>query len=268
MERKDVPYILGVVNITEDSFSDGGLYLAPNNAIKKAVQLRTDGADAIDLGAASSNTKTTAVEPKEEIHRLKPVIDSLKSKDIPISIDTFKPEVQKYALEAGVNYLNDIQGFPNPEIYPDLAKANGKLIVMHSIQHFGPATVVETDPEQVFKEMISFFAKRINELEKAGVSLDRIILDPGMGFFLGSNPETSIYVLKRIKELKTYFNLPILVGVSRKSFLGNITDRKVDERGAATLAAELYLSYIGVDYIRTHDVRALTDALKVIRCLI
>ena len=267
MGNNSMPVILGIVNITTDSFSDGGLYLEPDSAIQKSVQLIKDGAGIIDLGAASSNIKTTAIEPAEEIRRLKPVSEYLKSKDIPVSIDTFNPEVQKYALEAGADYINDIQGFPHPEIYPDLADSDAKLIVMYSVQHFGPATVVETEPEQVFKDMMVFFEQRVSDLEKAGVSRDRIIIDPGMGFFLGSNPAVSIYALKRIKELKTNFNLPVLVGVSRKSFLGNITNRKINERGASTLAAEIYLSYMGVDYIRTHDAAALSDALKIIECL-
>ncbi|WP_069972782.1 dihydropteroate synthase [Propionispora sp. 2/2-37] len=261
------PKILGIVNITEDSFSDGGLYLDTNKAIEKSLKLVEDGADIIDLGAASSNTETNEVKPQEEINRLQPVIHSLLSHHIPVSIDTFKPEVQKSVLKNNIHYLNDIQGFPHAEIYPDLAESNCKLIIMHSIQRFGPATVIETEPQKVFKGMVTFFSERIKALQNSGISLERMILDPGMGFFLGSNPESSIYVLKNIKHLKEYFNLPILVGVSRKSFLGNITNRKVTERGPATLGAEIYLSYMGVDYIRTHDVRALNDALKVINTL-
>lgn len=262
------PKILGVVNITEDSFSDGGLYLDTSKAIEKSLELVENGADIIDLGAASSNTETKEVKPQEEINRLKPVISSLLQKNIPISIDTFKPEVQKYVLKNKVQYLNDIQGFPHAEIYADLAESDCKLIIMHSIQRFGPATVIETEPEKVFKGIIAFFVERIKTLQNSGIALERMILDPGMGFFLGSNPESSIYVLKNIKQLKEYFNLPVLVGVSRKSFLGNITNCKVNERGPATLGAEIYLSYMGVDYIRTHEVRALNDALKVINTLI
>ncbi|CQR75185.1 Dihydropteroate synthase [Sporomusa ovata DSM 2662] len=262
------PKILGVINITDDSFSDGGLYLDTNKAIEKSLQLMEDGADILDLGAASSNTETKEVKPQEEINRLKPVVNSLLQQNIPISIDTFKPEVQKYALKNNLHYLNDIQGFPHAEIYSDLAESNCKLIIMHSVQRFGPATIVETEPEKVFKGMVTFFIERIKALQNSGISLERMILDPGMGNFLGSNPESSIYVLKNIKQLKEYFKLPILVGVSRKSFLGDITNRKVNERGPATLGAEIYLSYMGVDYIRTHDVRALNDALKVINTLI
>lgn len=261
------PKILGIVNITEDSFSDGGLFLNGEQALKKSLQLVEDGADIIDLGAASSNPATQAVNPPDEIARLKPVIDCLRSKNIPVSIDSFKPEVQRYAIKSNVQYLNDIQGFPYPEIYPELAESNCKLIVMHSVQRLGPATVIETKPEKVYDEMIEFFLQRVKLLQNSGVSPERLILDPGMGFFLGSNPESSIHVLKNISRLKESFNLPILVSVSRKSFLGTITGRGVNERGPATLAAEIYLSYMGVDYIRTHDARALNDALKVLTTL-
>ena len=261
------PTILGVVNITEDSFSDGGLYLNYDKAIEKSLLLVKDGADIIDLGAASSNPESKEVKPHEEIIRLNDVIDKLHSQNISVSVDSFKPEVQKYFIKKNVHYLNDIQGFPYAELYPELAESNCKLIVMHSIQRLGKAQVIETVPENIFDGIIDFFSQRINSLQNSGVSSERIILDPGMGFFLGSNPETSIYVLKNIFRVKEYFKLPILVSVSRKSFLGTIVGRGVNERTPATLAAEIYISYMGVDYIRTHDVRALSDALKVLGML-
>lgn len=263
--KLNLPKILGIVNITDDSFSDGGLYLDYEKALERSLKLIDDGADIIDLGAASSNPATKEVEPQVEIDRLKPVVDYLLAKNIPVSIDSFKPDVQQYALKSKVQYLNDIQGFPSAEIYPELAESNCKLIVMHSVQRLGPATVIETNPEKVFAGIIDFFSERLRSLQKSGVSFDRIILDPGMGFFLGSNPESSIYVLKNISRLKEYFNLPILVSVSRKSFLGNIVGRGINERGPATLAAEIYLSSMGVDYTRTHDVRSLKDALKILK---
>jgi dihydropteroate synthase len=262
------PKIMGILNITEDSFSDGGQFLDPEMALKKAEQLINDGAAIIDIGAASSNPETKPVPWQVEIDRLNPVIDRLHSRNVPISIDAFNPIVQKHVIEKGIQYLNDIQGFPDPEIYPELADSDCKLIVMHSVQRLGPATVVETKPEKVFRGIIEFFEQRLNALYDAGISLERIILDPGMGFFLGSNPGSSIYVLKNIKALKDRFRLPVLVGVSRKSFLGSIVGgRTALERGPATLAAEIYLCQEGVDYIRTHDVMALHDTLKVYRAL-
>ncbi len=262
------PKIMGILNITEDSFSDGGCYLEPEKALKKAEQLIDDGAAIIDIGAASSNPETKPVPPEVEIDRLNPVIDLLHSRNIPVSVDTFNPTVQRYAIQKRVQFQNDIQGFPNPVIYPELADSSCKLIVMHSVQRLGPATMVETKPDKVFKGIIEFFEERLKALQGAGIPLKRIILDPGMGFFLGSNPESSTFALKHIGVLKEYFHLPVLVGVSRKSFLSTIVGGRAPlERGAATLASEIYLCEMGVEYIRTHDVRALGDALKVLKTL-
>lgn len=149
--------IFGIVNITTDSFSDGGLYLDTDKAIEHALQLVEDGADVIDLGAASSNPDTTEINVDEEIKRLKPVIKALKEKGVSISVDTFKPYVQRFCIEQGVDYINDIQGFAYPDIYPDLAKSNCKLVLMHSIQRIGVATKIETNPEEVFTSIMEFY---------------------------------------------------------------------------------------------------------------
>jgi dihydropteroate synthase len=256
------PKILGVVNITEDSFSDGGRYLDPRAAIERALELVRDGADVIDLGAASSNPDAKPVAPAEEIRRLEPVIAALHESGILVSVDTFNPEVQRHALARGVAYLNDIRGFPAPELYPEFAGARSRLIVMHSMQRGTRATREEADAPAVLAQMREFFDERIAALTDAGVSRERIIIDPGMGYFLGSNPEPSLLALRSLAELKSRYGVPVLVSVSRKSFLGSITGRDATERGAATLTAELYAALHGADYIRTHDVRALADALK------
>lgn len=259
--------IFGIVNITTDSFSDGGLYLDTDKAIEHTLQLVEDGADVIDLGAASSNPDTTEVRVEDEIARLKPVIKALKEKAVSISVDTFKPEVQRFCMEQGVDYINDIQGFPYPETYPDLAKSACKLVLMHSVQRIGAATKIETNPEEVFASMMEFFKERITALVEAGVERERIILDPGMGFFLGSNPETSILVLKRFPEIQDAFGLAVMIALSRKSFLGKITGTDVKSRLAPTLAAEIYANKKGADYLRTHDVKSLSDALKIFKAL-
>ncbi len=259
--------IFGIVNITTDSFSDGGMFIETDKAIAHALQLAENGANVIDLGAASSNPHTSPVSIEEEIARLSPVIKALKEKGIKISIDTFKPEVQKFCMEQGVEYINDIQGFPFPEFYPELAKSNCKLVVMHSVQRLGTATIVETNPEEVFNSMMAFFEERINALKNAGISEDRLILDPGMGYFLGSNPESSILMLKRFNEVKEKFGLLVMIAVSRKSFLGKICGSDVKDRLAPTLAAEIFAYKKGADYLRTHDVKSLSQALKIINYL-
>lgn len=259
--------IFGIVNITTDSFSDGGLYLETDKAIAHAIQLAEDGADVIDLGAASSNPQTSPVSVEEEISRLAPIIVALKEKEIAISVDSFKPEVQKFCMNQGVDYINDIQGFPFPEFYPELAKSDCKLIVMHSVQRLGTATIVETNPEEVFESILKFFEERIEALTNAGISKDRLILDPGMGFFLGSNPESSVIVLKRFDEIKERFGLPVMIAVSRKSFLGKICGSEVKDRLAPTLAAEIFAYKKGADYLRTHDVKSLSQAITILNSL-
>ena len=257
------PTTLGIVNITEDSFSDGGCYLATEAALKHARDLAKDGAAVLDLGAAASNPDAKPVAPAEEIARLAPVVVALKKEGLAVSIDSFAPEVQHWALTQRVDYLNDIQGFPDPGLYPALAGAKAKLIVMHSVQQRGRATRVDIAPGEIFDRIRYFFEDRIAALEQAGVARDRLVLDPGMGFFLGSRPEASIAILNRLPELKRAFGLPVLISVSRKSFLRKITGRDAAEAGFATLAAELFAILQGADYIRTHDPAALSDGLAV-----
>jgi dihydropteroate synthase type 2 len=165
-------------------------------------------------------------------------------------------------------YLNDTQGFPDRSVYGELAAANCKLVVMHSVQRRRKAERVLTDPDLIYPRIEAFFVERIRSLQDAGIDRERIIIDPGMGFFLGSNPEPSVRILMAISRLKERFGLPIMVSVSRKSFLKSITGRDTHALGPATLAAELYAAAQGVDYIRTHDVRALADALKVAHALL
>lgn len=259
----DFPKILGILNITEDSFSDGGTYLQTDDAINHALRLARDGADCIDIGPASSNPDGRSVPPEEEIRRLEPVLERLEKEHISVSIDSFQPQTQMYCARRGVSYLNDIRGFPDESVYPALTQASCALIVMHSVQRSGRATRVESDPQTIVALIEQFFEQRLQALTKAGIAEDRIIIDPGMGFFLGSNPEPSLEVLRAIPRLKRAFGRPVLISVSRKSFLGSITAKPAKERGAATLAAEMYATLHGADYIRTHDPAALRDALTV-----
>ena len=256
------PKIFGILNTTTDSFSDGGLYLKPERAIQKARGLRDEGASVIDIGASSSHPDSQQVSAEEEIRRLEPVIEELLSENIPISVDSYLPEVQRFCMRKGVDFLNDIQGFPNKELYGELARSECKLIVMHSVQRTGPATREKTDPQQVLNGIFQFFENRIRDLTESGIDRERLILDPGMGFFLGSNPTSSVLALKNTGQIRSRFGLPVMVCVSRKSFLGAITGRDVRERAFATLAAEMQAAALGADHIRTHDVSALADAFK------
>jgi dihydropteroate synthase type 2 len=259
--------ILGILNITEDSFSDGGKFLAPDAAIAQAERLIGDGADAIDIGAASSNPGAKPVAPEIEIMRLASVLPALGAKAIPLSIDTFNPAVQRFALAQGVGYLNDVHGFPDASLYPALAASGCGLIVMHMVQETGVAVRTEIPPGEIFDRVIRFFDARIAALTGAGIARDRLILDPGMGQFVGADPENSLILLRRLPELKARYGLPILISVSRKGFLRKLTGQPIDRIGPATLAAELFAAAQGADMIRTHDVAALRDAVKVLKNL-
>ncbi|HYM72957.1 MAG TPA: dihydropteroate synthase [Stellaceae bacterium] len=262
------PRLFGILNITEDSFSDGGRHLDPAIAIEQARRLAAAGADAIDLGAAASNIAAKPVPVDEEIRRLAPAIAALQRDRIAVSVDSFAPEAQRFAIRQGVDFLNDIQGFDDPAVYPDLAASNCRLVVMHAVQGRGRAQRLPVPAVDIWPRIEAFFTARIAALEAAGIARGRLILDPGMGFFLSSDPRASLRALTGIERLKRGFGLPVMISVSRKSFLAAVTGRQgPGELGAATLAAELYAAARGADYIRTHDPGALRDALKVMAAL-
>jgi dihydropteroate synthase type 2 len=249
--------IVGIVNITADSFSDGGKFLDPDEAIAHAKKLITGGADIIELSGASSNPHSEAVSAKEQIARMEPVLSAL---DCDISIDATNQEVQRWALSKQVAYINDIKGFPEESFYPELARSDTKLIVMHAMMGGEKAERAEHTTEEVLESIYSFFDKRISALEKARISRERIIIDPGMGFFLSSTPEPSFAVLHVVAELKERFGLPVMISVSRKSFL-RTPGMAQEDIAARTLAAELSAVEQGAEYIRTHEVRALREAV-------
>ena len=261
--RFRLPIILGILNITEDSFSDGGRFLTPEAALAQARKLLKDGAKVLDLGAAASNPKAKPVAPADEIARLAPVLKALQAEKIAVSIDSFSPEVQHWALVQQAAYLNDIHGFPESPLYAELAVSRAKLIVMHAAQEYGRATALDIPVDGLFEQILVFFAERIAALERGGIDRSRLILDPGMGMFLSTRAEASFEVLRRLPELKEAFGLPVLVSLSRKSFLRKLVDRSVAEAGPATLAGELFAVFQGADYIRTHDPAALADAVAV-----
>jgi dihydropteroate synthase type 2 len=259
--------ILGILNITEDSFSDGGKFLPADAALAHGQALLKDGADILDIGAASSNPDSKSVSPDIEISRLGAVVPALKKQGAVISIDSFQPQVQRWALAEGADYLNDIHGFAEPALYPELARTDARLIVMHAVLARGIATRGDIPAAEIFGRAVRFFDQRVAALTEAGIARDRLILDPGMGFFVGSDPENSLTLLRRLPELKARFGLPLLISVSRKSFLRKLTGRPPGEAGAASLAAELFAEANGAAYIRTHAPVALRDGLKILKAL-
>jgi dihydropteroate synthase type 2 len=261
------PRIVGIVNITEDSFSDGGHYLDPAAAVAHARKLRAEGADIIELGPAASHPDSAPVSAAEEQRRLTPVLGQLASDGIPVSVDSFRPETLRFAISAGAACLNDIHGFGDPGVYPVLASSECQLIVMHAVQAAGAATRMVTNPGAVWDGTLRFFALRLAALQAAGIGRDRLIIDPGLGYFLGSTPGPSLAALAGIRELKDTFGVPVLVSPSRKSFLRALTGKDVSRSGSATLAAEIFAAWQGADYIRTHDVAAARDALTVLAAI-
>jgi dihydropteroate synthase len=259
--------IFGILNVTTDSFSDGGKYLEPGAALFHAQAMAQSGADVIDIGAASSNPEAQTIAPEVEIARLAAVIPALKQKHLSLSVDSFASDVQRWALGQGIDYLNDIHGFADAALYPELAASNAKLIVMHMVQHKGVAVRTDVPPDQIWDRVTSFFDARIAALQQAGIARDRLILDPGMGQFVGTDAENSLILLRRLPELKERYSLPLLVSVSRKGFLRKLVNRPATEAGAASLAAELFAASQGADYIRTHAPGALADGLKVLKAL-
>lgn len=260
---KSPPSIFGILNITSDSFSDGGKYLDPAAALDHGRKLMADGAHVLDIGPASSHPDSAPVSSDEEIKRLSAVVPALQREGALVSVDTFQTETQRWALTQGVAYLNDIQGFADESFYPELAEASAKLVVMHSIQGRGPATRAAPPPGSMVDHVSRFFEERFGALERAGVARERLILDPGMGFFLGNQPEPSLEVIRGLGALKERFDLPLLVSVSRKSFLRKLAGTEVGSSAAATLTAELFAATAGADMIRTHEPRQLADSLAI-----
>jgi len=255
--------ILGVLNITPNSFFDGGQFLEHDQAVLQAQTLFKAGADVIDLGPSSSHPDAPVDSSAVEIERMAHILDALLALKIPLSVDSFHTETQRYAITKGVAILNDIHGFPYPAFYPELADADCKLIVMHNVHGTQPAKRIVTDATVIMSRIFEFFHERLSALMRAGIASERLIIDPGMGFFLSSEPEASLMVLQNLAQLRREFNLPVLVGVSRKSFIQKLTGQTVANADAGTLSAELFAANQGVDWIRTHNVRALRDGLFV-----
>jgi dihydropteroate synthase len=221
------------------------------------------GADFLDIGAAASGPRAGSVSTEDELARLRPVLVALEASAALISIDSANVDVQRYAIGAGVAYLNDVAGFAEPEIYEEIAHSNVKLVVVHTMTG-GRAMVRQTASGEAMASAHRFFAERLARLTSAGVDERRIVLDPGMGLFLGAGATPSVEVLRGVAELKRAYGLPVMISVSRKSFLGDLTGRKLQDRAAATLAAEIFAVDQGADYIRTHDPGALHDAFAVL----
>lgn len=250
--------IIGILNVTPDSFSDGGLFADAGAAFEHAMQMVKDGADIIDIGGESSRPGSETVSEEDELRRVLPVVERLANEsNVPVSIDTYKPKVAEACLKEGAHMINDITGLRNWKMIRLAAEYGVPVVIMH--MKGNPKTMQEAPAyEDVVKEIKDFFTDRINEARKQGVN--EIILDPGIGF--GKTTLHNLQILKRLNEFK-FLQCPILVGTSRKSFIGNISDLPVRERLEGTLASVAISVANGADMVRVHDVKACRRAVQI-----
>jgi len=258
------PLIMGILNVTPDSFSDGGRFAARDKALEQAERMVLEGADMIDIGGESTRPGAPPVPLDEELERVIPVIEALQTANVPLSIDTYKPAVMRAALNAGADMVNDIWGFRQEGAIDAVKASECGLCVMHMLGE--PQTMQVAQPQyiDVVAEVRSFFDERIHALIDAGIERKRLCLDPGFGF--GKSVIAHNYaLLARLGELQSAEGpLPILAGMSRKSMLGAVIGNKPPgERVAASVAAALIAAQQGASIIRVHDVAATSDALKV-----
>lgn len=255
---------MGILNITPDSFSDGGLFLETEKAVQRAVQLETEGADIIDIGGESTRPGAGAVSESEELHRVIPVIEAIRNRSsIVLSIDTYKARVADEALQHGANWVNDISGLRfDWNMVQVVKKHDCPVVVMHML---GTPQTMQVNPsyQDVVKDLHAFFEERIKFLSAQGVS--KIILDPGIGF--GKRLEDNLVILRHLDSFRRY-GYPLLVGTSRKSFIGTITGKAVEDRSAGTLATVAWSVAQGASVVRTHDVAGARDAIKMIERII
>ncbi len=261
----EFPLLMGIVNITPDSFSDGGQFYDAQNhdpapAVEQALKLADEGADFLDLGAESTRPGAEPVPLREELARIVPVVERLASQtDVPISIDTTKAEVARECLQAGAEIINDISGLTFSENMPAVCQQFDAGIVCMHIK--GTPKTMQQNP--VYKDCVSEISNWLNErlefLKQAGIPHERVVVDPGIGF--GKTAEHNLALLSSIRELRD-LGRPVLIGHSRKRFLGSILGRDHDERLAGTIGVSIALAEQGTDILRVHDVAAISDALK------
>jgi dihydropteroate synthase len=255
----DRPLVMGIVNVTADSFSDGGRFLDPSTAIAHGERLAREGADLVDVGGESTRPGAAPVPLEEELARVIPVVKALAARGIAVSVDTMKPEVMRAAAEAGCAMLNDVNGFRAPGALEAAAASGVAICAMH--MQGTPATM-QADPRygDVVAEVRDYLAGRARELEAAGVRRERIVLDPGFGF--GKNFDHNVTLVKGLGAIAA-LGYPVLAGLSRKRMIGEITGRAVEDRTAGSVAAALVAVQNGAAIVRVHDVSPTVDALKV-----
>lgn len=258
-ELGEFPKLMGIVNVTPDSFSDGGQFPTVEAAVDHGLKLAAEGADLLDVGGESTRPGADPVPLEEELKRTISVVEQLAGQtDIPISIDTTKAEVARQAVAAGASIINDISGLRfDPEMIPVCRDSEAGVICMH-IQ--GTPKTMQADPryDSVVREICSYFEERLQTLEEAGIAGERVVLDPGVGF--GKTAQHNLEILSKVEKLRE-FGRPVLIGHSRKRFLKKLLGRPVEERLSGTVGVSIALAMQHTDLLRVHDVRAVRDAL-------
>lgn len=253
----DRPLLMGVLNVTPDSFSDGGCYFSPAQAIAQAERLMAEGADILDIGGESTRPGAAPVSVQEEMDRVLPVISALQSLSIPLSLDSRRTEVMLAALNIGVDLINDVNALEAEGALAAVAAHPVAVCLMH--KQGEPATMQQRpDYADVVTEVVGYLQQRTQVAVNAGIAAERIILDPGFGF--GKSLEHNLALLRNLGQLKPW---PVLAGLSRKTMLGQITGQPVEARVFASVAAALLAVQQGAQIVRVHDVAATRDVLKV-----
>lgn len=258
----DKTYIMGVLNVTPDSFSDGGRFLDKKNAIQHVIGMARDGADIIDVGGESTRPGAKDISVEEELNRVIPVIEAISNKiNIPISIDTRKSRVAEESLKAGASIVNDVSGLKyDPDMAPIVAKYNAGLIVMHAK---GTPQDMQINPvyKNLIKEIVESLKESLGMAKRAGVSKEKIVIDPGVGF--GKTVEHNLEILSRLDEFKA-LSQPICVGTSRKSFIGKVLGLpNVENRLSGTIATCVIAIMKGANILRVHDVKEVVEAARI-----
>ena len=250
---------MGILNVTPDSFSDGSRYNQQDKALIRAQQMLAEGADIIDIGGESTRPGAKDVSVEEELARVIPLVESVSSLDCKISVDTSKPEVMRAALEAGAHMINDVRALAEPGALQVVAQFQVPVCLMHMQ---GQPRSMQVDPkyQDVVKDVRVFLTQRMADCEAAGISKALICIDPGFGF--GKTLQHNLQLLNGLDDFNS-LNVPVLAGLSRKSMLGQITGKDVDERLAASLAVALIALQKGAKIIRVHDVKESADIKKV-----
>lgn len=250
---------MGIVNVTPDSFSDGGRYVSTENALHHALQLIEQGADLLDIGGESTRPGSNQVSAEEELRRIMPVVEALVERDVPVSVDTSKPEVMRAAITAGAAMINDVNALRAEGALEAVAAGGVAACLMHMQ---GEPRNMQAQPhyDDVVAEVKDFLRQRLNAAIAAGIPRERLVLDPGFGF--GKMLEHNIELLRHLDQFLD-LDAPLLVGLSRKSMLGKITGNEVSDRVYASVAAALLAVAKGASILRVHDVKATRDALAV-----